>query len=583
MLKLKFNVLFLTLSILTFSGCESTTGGNELLSGLSPSALALRADTSNPARAAELRLQAATGYLDLGEFDNALGQLLLIDINTLPGLLKDDYFRASTRANLGIGDSVAADDALKQLSAYLATDYLLVAQVCEAQLNYQCAADGFIQASLDAGFDAAELPADIHDQIWSALSRARTGPQLFTHRYHHAWWLLQQSVRDAGSITGQVAAWQDWQARNPSHPAAIRPPQALLDLQGYRVPGIAVLLPLSGRLAGAGTAVRDGFIAAYIAEATDSTVRFYDTATKPLPQLWEQVQADGFDVVVGPLLKNNATEFAELTQFAEQPRLVLNYLDEPVALQSPFSLDTRAQRPLFELGIAIEDEADSLARYVRSHGYERVVAIHSNAQWASRALSEFKRAWPHNLTHAHFEDVKSLTEAVGRAMQVADSERRKNRLATILGEPLEFLPRARQDLDAIVAFTTNVESRALVPALKFHFGDHLPVYATSQSARRGSLDELKGFHLSEMPLFTENKPAYVGLNQGFRTQTSAFAELYALGYDAFQVAAWLPVIRVGDEKQIAGASGYLSLTGRQFRRDLNIARVDADGQLVLQD
>ena len=49
---------------------------------------------------------------------------------------------------------------------------------------------------------------------------------------------------------------------------------------GYRPPArLAVLLPMSGTLAGAGQSVRDGFLAAYYAETRERpNLRFYDSA-----------------------------------------------------------------------------------------------------------------------------------------------------------------------------------------------------------------------------------------------------------------------------------------------------------------
>jgi hypothetical protein len=78
-------------------------------------------------------------------------------------------------------------------------------------------------------------------------------------------------------------------------------------------------------------------------------------------------------------------------------------------------------------------------------------------------------------------------------MGVSDSQQRREQMAKLLDEELEFLPRERKDLEAIVAFIDGLQSKALVPALRFHFADELPVFATSQTARSQDLDELANF------------------------------------------------------------------------------------------
>ena len=559
--------------ILTMSGCQSTPVYDAEYDDPERWASQATAAGDTP-RAARLHLRSATAYLAQGDLASAQAQLLEIDPERLTVQDRDQFWRLTARSRLEQEDTDGAEAALQSIQSREATDYLLLAEVCTSRNAFQCAADGYIQATLSLGMDHADLPENVHDLIWDLLSRAGQGPVAFVHRHHQAWWRLQQDMRNAGAITAQIAAWQEWRRRYPSHPAAIRPPRALESLENYTVPTIGMLVPLSGSLANAGRAVRDGFIAAYLEEGGTgrSPVRFYDAAGSPLGTIWEQALADGVEVLVGPLVKSQVEAFADMTRYSGVPRLLLNYTPE----------ETSRDEKQFEIGIAIEDEASSLAQYVLEAGYKRVVIIHSNAQWSVRALDGFRAQWPFPTEAAQFEDIKNLTEAVGTAMHVGQSEARKNDLASILGQPLEFLPRARGDLEAIVALTSNVESRALVPALRFHFGDHLPVFATSQAARLGPLDELAGFRLSEMPIFTESTISYQQLNDAFATRGNPFAELYALGYDAYRVATWLPILDARDMKSLPGATGRLRLQGNgRFQRSLNLAQVSRTGELVL--
>jgi outer membrane PBP1 activator LpoA protein len=125
-------------------------------------------------------------------------------------------------------------------------------------------------------------------------------------------------------------------------------------------------------------------------------------------------------------------------------------------------------------------------------------------------------------------------------MGVADSSARKARVSSLLKEPIEFLPRARQDLDAIVALTTGFESAALIPALQFHFADHLPVYATSQSLRDNQSPN--GFIVTELPALVEPDATEQALINAFNLNQNPLVDLYVLGLTAFQIATWAPVL-----------------------------------------
>ena len=225
-----------------------------------------------------------------------------------------------------------------------------------------------------------------------------------------------------------------------------------------------------------------------------------------------------------------------------------------------------------------------LANHVLAAGHEKLLVVHSQDRWARRALQALREQWPYPLTEAAFVDIKGLTGAVGEAMQVAASETRKNEIANILGQQLEFLPRARGDLDGIIALTTQVEAEALVPALRFHFADGLPVYATSQVTRGENTARLAGFHLTEMPLFTAPSANQAALTSSFELEQNPYAELYALGFDAYRLATWLPILDAGTPVGVAAATGFLWLEADgAFRRNLSLSRISREGLIPVEE
>jgi len=572
--------LTLVLLILTTSGCQSTPDRASSPDGFNerdPQTLIDEALTRSGEAAAALIIDASKLYLFRGDPEAALATLdLLVKLDLdakFEASLGDSLARQRARALEGIGQYAAAREELASLQQMTVADFLQTALVC-AQINaHGCAADGYIQAAQKSEFDPAALPDDINDLIWEHLSRARRGPSVFTHQIHHAWWLLQQQLRAADSASSQVNAWRTWKVDNPDHPAHLNPPQALALLEDYRLPNIGVLLPLSGPLASAGQALQNGLVSAYLAERNTQkpNVAFYDCAANDLSAVFETALNDGIDVLVGPLVKENVERFAMIAEAAQVPTLLLNYLAD----------DSTSYRYVFQLGIAIEDETNTLAAVVLAEGHERVLIIHSDEGWSRRAMNEFADLWRYAYAAADFSDIKGLTDAVGESMQVAASRARSARLGRILGESLEFSPRARKDFDAVIALTTQLESRALIPALQFHFAADLPVYATSQSARGEHLAELQGFRLTELPIFAYPTGKQKQLLQAYDLVSNPLAELYALGFDAYKIATWLPLLESRKSLTQPGATGYLDLqqNGR-FQRSLSVNTVLDEGRLT---
>ncbi|NOX50227.1 MAG: hypothetical protein GXP16_06775 [Gammaproteobacteria bacterium] len=553
------------------NGCQSTSNLSNRapdIIGSDPAELLAAADLEpNSTRSHALRLAAANQYRTDAAWQYVLDALAPLRITRLTTPQANQTSRLRALAWQGLQDYGLAQEALAALSEWTAADYLLIANLCNAYKNYRCAADGFIQAALIAGFGSTQLPADIHDQTWAALSLAQSGPTIFSHRYHQAWWSLQQQLQAAQSVAVQKDLWAAWRERYPSHPANLSPPQALLKLADYAIPSVGLMLPLTGPYASAGVALRDGFIAAYLEAQVDKkpAVHIYDTGSTDIAQLWERVLVDNVDVVVGPLLKPNAERFAALSEHSNKPRLLLNYRKSEMPKPDPLTDHT-----LYQLGIAIEDEAQSLAQHVLLAGHERVLIVRSDANWSVRAATEYQKHWPYFSWAANFANIKTLTEAVGEAMQVSNSQQRHREIENFLGKKIEFQPRARKDLDAVVAFVSNTEARALVPALRFHYADKLPVYATSQTARGPASSVLKGFNITELPVFVSHNTSLETLRHTFDLDNTPFSELYALGYDAYTVSTWLPILQAQSQFTLAAASGrlWLQKNGR-FRRQLD--------------
>ncbi|MGI9324952.1 MAG: penicillin-binding protein activator [Pseudomonadales bacterium] len=407
----------------------------------------------------------------------------------------------------------------------------------------------------------------LNEQIWHYLNltpaSVASANNRLPSRKHQGWWALRQASAQGNSLTEQQQSITQWQRRYSAHAAQYPWPGSLAAILESRseTNSVALLLPLSGPLSAAGNAVRNGFIAAQLADNARLSARFYDSAAQPLPELFELALTQGAQVLIGPLSKPNVDSLQALNP--ELPVLALNYL----------ASGQRAQANVLQLGLAIEDEADTLARQLMLQGRTRVLIVHSEQEWSMRAAARLQSLLGEGATVEPFANAKTVTEAVGRGMFVEESHLRSQQVFRQIGTHIEFVPRARQDLDAVIALVNNTEAKVLMPALKFHFGDHLPIYATGQATRGAKpkdLAGLSGFQITELPWFVNGNPVANEVTQAFRLSGNNLAALYALGNDAYQIADRLPILVNHRDLSFSGASGALNVQpdGR-FTRELS--------------
>ena len=572
-----FNRWALALAILAASGCQSTPGTQPSESPTDPMSarpeiVLQQARMSEGRQAAELFLQAFQGFMSAELIEPARGAFSEIVPDDLPNNLLSVYHSANVEITLAEGDILGAQillDNVVRLRLVAPPEIArLQAKVCVAVGDYACAI-----ASLSGAKITDDKRQAVHDLIWRYLGEAPgfLVPQQaeLTKGIEQGWWTLKASMLQSFSIADQRLRLSAWRGRWPRHPANAQLPQALLDVDSelWQPRKVGLLLPLSGPLARAGKAVRDGFVSAYLHSAgIQSTAKvgfevvLYDTARMPLASAYEKALLDDVELLIGPLTKDAVATLNLLNP--EIPALALNYLD---AAGIPAI-------NLLQLGLAIEDEADTIVAKLLEDGVESLLVFHNLEDWSQRAARRVSTNWPFAATVQHFDDVKTVTESVGRAMRVEASQQRRDELGELLGFELEFLPRARQDLDAVVALVNTVEANAMVPALRFHFAQTLPVYATSQSVRGAKSEqllELSGFRVSELPWYLFSDQLYQDMAGAFVLRGNPLSSLYALGIDAFRVSDRLPLLARGGANQLLGSTGMLTLNSSgRFVREL---------------
>lgn len=408
-----------------------------------------------------------------------------------------------------------------------------------------------------------------NDALWQTLmqlsqAELNEGQQQSENPLLRGWYeLASLSKGHQANLNRQLAMVDEWAQRWPEHPASQRLPadlQLLRDLVENQPRNIALLLPLTGKLAQASEAIRDGFMAAFYDASENGEplpdIKIYDTGATPVNQAYDQAVLDGAQTIIGPLEKESIAELALRLQLPV-PTLALNYAETPHA--------DLAQ--LYQFGLAVEDEAQQVAQQAWRDGHRRAMILAPNSSWGDRSVETFWKEWQalggEVSRDYRFEDNGDYLGVIASALQITDSKERARELRRILGRSVEFEPRRRQDVDMIFLVANTQQARQIKPTLAFHYAGGLPVYATSQVYNGDdpkANQDMSGIRFTSLPwFFTSNAPERQALNRYANTAAS-YQRLYALGADAYHLYPRLRQLREISGARYYGYTGALSLS-----------------------
>ena len=305
--------------------------------------------------------------------------------------------------------------------------------------------------------------------------------------------------------------------------------RAAADRDGYQPPmRIAVLLPLSGGLSAAAKPVRDGFLSGYYAETRNRpAVTFYDSATGA-DAAYRKAVADGADYVVGPLDRDQVGSLFSRGAL-DVPILALNHANgTPPPGSVSFSL-------------APEDEGIAAAEYAIAQGWRNVLVLTGPDDTLRRTAAAFR------------ERLLARGGRVAANLAVSDAAG----LATAA---------ANGPVDAIYFATRSDQARAAMPALMAHprlsSARRLAVSQIANAPGKG--DEatlLDGILFPGESMATHTLPGMPADPAAFTpTAAGAAARLFAFGYDAWLISAYLPRLALAHQG-LPGATGTLQLDG----------------------
>ncbi len=385
------------------------------------------------------------------------------------------------------------------------------------------------------------------------------------------WLELALLYRDPqANIDSQVQRLARWRETWPDHPAARRLPETVRALQRAareRPQRVAVLLPESGPLAPAAEAIRDGMMTGYYSaeEAGNPTpdLRFYDVSGADVRSVFQRAVDDGAEFVVGPLAKDNV---AELASMGTPPVtvLALNYLDQD-----------SENAPVFQFGLAPEDEARQIARQSLDAGDRLAGVLYPRSEWGQRVAEAFVAAWQDGggqiVVESSFTE-DTIGETVEGLLDTARNEKDLRRAPSFSDRQSERPEEWPQSLDFLFLVADPNEGRQIKPALNFHYARDLPVFATShlyngtRAPRRNQ--DLDGVHFLDMPwILYEGTKLHRMAEETWPDGHGRYARLFAMGVDAYRLQARLYLLRNLQDSTLPGVTGTLRLDGARLVRE----------------
>ena len=307
---------------------------------------------------------------------------------------------------------------------------------------------------------------------------------------------------------------------------------------GYRPPvKLAVLLPLSGQLATAAAPVRDGLLAGYYGESRRRPeINFFDTAGTPTGAVdaYSKAVAAGADFVIGPLGRDEVTAVFRDSGLSV-PILALNRgALAPPPGNAGFSL-------------APEDDGIIAAEYLLGLERRTALVISGSDDNGRRAANSFR---------------ERFSERGGTVVDTISVAETPGNISANLGTV------SQRGVDSVFLALKGATARALTPQLalaglggKVRVGTSQLISGTGKPEQDTALDGI----VYPTEVWTARGigglPAASVAGASLPTARGPAARLFAFGYDAWMLTAYLEKLATGNNVQLKGATGELSLDG----------------------
>lgn len=335
---------------------------------------------------------------------------------------------------------------------------------------------------------------------------------------------------------------------------------------------IGLLLPLGGTYDKIAQDIKQGFTAASLSyTGVDKPSVSVVTLSDDVQQQALDMQAQGFDMIVGPLQKDKV---ATLNSTVE--------LNIPVLALNRTTDDYKAPiRPHFyQFGLIPEDESTQAAQYAIESGLRTATLIAPDNTLGNRLATAFTQEFE-SLggvvlnTSLFSPKTRDFGSTVRDALNITNSDvanaryvKQKNRRRST-----DFKPYISPELDMIMMIASPKQARGIVPQLRFYDAEYLQILSNSMvfdGRDNPSLNkDLNRVQFTQPNWSLSTTQRMNKYNKYDGTGNLHSNRFYALGYDAFFVIPMLNRMNQGSAFNYDGMTGRLTLgRGGVIHREL---------------
>ena len=560
-------------------------------------------------------LRSAASFQEQGSHENAR-RVLRSDAFEEPAEgLADQLLLLSMASAVALEDREWATKLTADLEPAQYQQYPQDVQARAVQLQsrvYELAGAHLDSARLLMGVEPGLLDLDrqqLNDRIWQALKKtpndqleqATTSAIGFESQ---GWYELASTLRQPGlTFEEQGRAVRNWRFHWSGHPGTEALPGELTIMTQVlesRPERITLALPLSGPLSAAGNMVREGFLAAYYADAVQNreaalsppssrdrsrpappddrngqpenstqlpqdaeqpheiTLSIVDTNGRTMDELMPELLANNPDLIVGPLSKDEVAALAQKPSLPV-PVLALNYAPERNQPQPA---------RLFQFGLSVEDEARQIAERIREEGLNSALVLIPRGDWGDRIAQALERRMNELggviLDTDRYSDDDNLRNVTAELLGINVSRERAIELERTMGVNIEFEARRRQDADAIIMVAEPFVARQFKPLFAYYYAGDVPVFSPS-IIYGGRPDptrdrDVNGVYFTDLPWILDREPEFrQKAYEEFDNLDGPLGRLFAMGADAWTLSTRLPLMQQVPDTRVEGHTGELWL------------------------
>lgn len=335
-----------------------------------------------------------------------------------------------------------------------------------------------------------------------------------------------------------------WLMQYSNHPAkaisSILAGQKTLSIDDANAKNIALLLPLNGSSRVFGETIQQGYQDAikFFPQEPQQNVKVFDTATTSLQTIIEQVQEGNYDLIVGPLLKDEVIKIKQLGPAISV--LALNKIDN----------NSVSSNKMCFFALSPEDEAKDAAAHIFAQSKLKPLLLLPQNELGERVAQSFAKEWlqlSSNKSQAYvqyFGSTKTLSANMNRNVGIR-----------LTGDPILIdgmtsysLPSNRSggDFDAVYIYASYDELTLIKPMLDM--GARKSIGNTPSSIKLYSSSKSHVANASNDFYYDMNQTEYADIPMIINEQNNTFTppsnirkdyslmRLYAMGIDAWRLA-----------------------------------------------